>query len=141
MQMDSPDKWAAIVWMCRNQLGKRNITDEQKTALIGEAYKAQKMSIGNHAERGGDGKYLRSEVDLRGKRGKTGEKIAKEFGVGYGTVLRAKDFVNGLNDAEKVSPGFRDSVLSGAIKASKKQISEIRNAPEERRRRGARLRY
>ena len=36
----------AIVWMCRNQLGRRNVTDEQKTVLIGEAYKAQKMSIG-----------------------------------------------------------------------------------------------
>lgn len=45
-QMDFPDKWAAIVWMCRNQLGRRNITDEQKTALIGEAYKAQKMTVG-----------------------------------------------------------------------------------------------
>ena len=32
--------------MCRNQLGRRNITDEQKTILIGEAYKAQKMTAG-----------------------------------------------------------------------------------------------
>ena len=113
--------------MCRNQLGRRNITDEQKTALIGEAYNAQKMSIGNHAERGEDGKYLRSEVDLRGKRGKTGEKIAKEFGVGYGTVLRAKDFVNGLNDAEKVSPGIKDAVLSGSLKAPRKCFYSFEN--------------
>ena len=127
--------------MCRNQLGRRNITDEQKTALIGEAYNAQKMSIGNHAERGEDGKYLRSEVDLRGKRGKTGEKIAKGFGVGYGTVLRAENYVDGLNEAEKFSPGIKEAVLSGSVKAPKSVISEIRNAPEERRRRGARLRY
>lgn len=37
--------------MCRNQLGRRNITDEQRTYLIGEAYRAQKMTIGNHAEK------------------------------------------------------------------------------------------
>ena len=49
--MDFPDKWAAIVWMCRNQLGRRNITDEVRTVLIGEAYRAQKMSVGNHAEK------------------------------------------------------------------------------------------
>lgn len=128
--------WAAIVWMCRNQLGRRNITDEQKTALIGEAYNAQKMSYGaSDGFRGNQHtKEVGSTLDLSTKRGKTGEKIAKEFGVGYGTVLRAKDFVNGLNDAEKVSPGFKDSVLSGAIKASKKQISEIRNATEEKKR-------
>ena len=37
--------------MCRNQLRWRNITDEQRTYLIGEAYRAQKMTIGNHAEK------------------------------------------------------------------------------------------
>ena len=30
----------------RNQLGRRNITDEQRTYLIGEAYRAQKMTKG-----------------------------------------------------------------------------------------------
>ena len=37
---------AAIVWMCKNQLGKRNLTDEQKTYLIGKEYEAMKKSIG-----------------------------------------------------------------------------------------------
>lgn len=124
--------WVAIVWICRNQLGRRNITDERKTALIGEAYNAQKMSIGNHAERGEDGKYLRSEVDLRGKRGKTGEKIAKEFGVGYGTVLRAKDFVNGLNEAENVSPGIKEAVLSGSVKAQRKRFYYFEKFPRQK---------
>ena len=38
--------YTAIVWMCKKQIGRRNITDEQRTVLIGEAYKAQKMSKG-----------------------------------------------------------------------------------------------
>ena len=128
--------------MCRNQLGRRNITDEQKTALIGEAYKAQKMSFGaSDGFRGNQyTKEVGSDLDLSEKRGKTGEKIAKEFGVGYGTVLRAENFVDGLNEAEKVSPGIKEAVLSGSVKAPKSIISEIRNAPEERRR-GTRLRY
>ena len=131
--------------MCRNQLGRRNITDEQKTALIGEAYKAQKMAQGG--ERGTErdketGKFTAgSTLDHAERAPKTGEKIAKEFGVGYGTVLRAENYVDGLNEAEKFSPGIKEAVLSGSIKAPKSVISEIRNAPEERRRRGARLRY
>ena len=131
-QMDFPDKWAAIVWMCRNQLGRRNITDEQKTALIGEAYKAQKLSQGNHAERGSDGKYLSAQNEHLG--GRTAEKIAKDFGVGKETVKRAERFVDSLNEAERVSPGIKEAVLSGSVKAPKSVISEIRNAPEEKKR-------
>lgn len=132
-QMDFPDKWAAIVWMCRNQLGRRNITDEVRTVLIGEAYRAQKMTVGNHTERGPDGRYQRPQNGAIGERGRTREIIARQFGVGKTTVDHAQDFVNGLDAAEKVSPGFRESVLSGAIQAPKKVIEEIRNVSEEQR--------
>ena len=136
-QMDFPDKWAAIVWMCRNQLGRRNITNEQKTALIGEAYKAQKMSMGaSDGFRGNQ--YTKAEVSLQNedlpKQGKTKDVIAKQFGVGGSTVERAEHFVDGLNEAEKVSPGIKDAVLSGSVKAPKSIISEIRNASEEKKR-------
>lgn len=129
--MDFPDKWAAIVWMCRNQLGRRNITDEQKTVLIGEASKAQKMTRGNNAERGPDGRYL---MDQSGPSGgeRTRSIIAKQFGVGQGTVQRAEQFLDGLDAADKVSPGIKDAVLAGEIKAPKKVIAEIRNLPEEK---------
>lgn len=117
MQMDFPDKWAAIVWMCRNQLGRRNITDEQKTVLIGEAYKAQKMA------QGGDRKSSAQNEHLNGK--KTADIVANDFGVGKETVKRAEHFLDGLNAAEKVSPGIKDAVLSGAVKAPKQMIAEI----------------
>lgn len=134
-QMDFPDKWAAIVWMCRNQLGRRNITDEQKTVLIGEAYKAQKMSVGNHSpkERDEIGKFAvcHQNDDIRNS-GRTKDGIAKSFGVGSATVERAEHYVDGLNAAEAVSPGIREAVLSGAVKAPKQMIAEIRNVPEEK---------
>ena len=135
-QMDFPDKWSAIVWMCRNQLGRRNITDEQKTALIGEAYKAQKMSQGG--ERGTarseeTGKFTASAQNEH-LRGKTADIIARSFGVGRETVKRAEHFVDSLNEAEKVSPGIKEAVLSGSVKVPKSVISEIRNAQEEKKR-------
>ncbi len=130
-QMDFPDKWAAIVWMCRNQLGRRNITDEQKTALIGEAYKAQKLTQGNHAQRGTNGKYLSAQNGHLGE--KTAEIVAKNFGVGRETVKRAEHFIDGLGEAEKVSPGIREAILSGEVNVPKTVIAEIRNMPEEHR--------
>ena len=41
-----PDKYAAIAWICRNQLGRRNLTPEQKRYLVGKQYKAEKASHG-----------------------------------------------------------------------------------------------
>ena len=130
--VDFPDKWAAIVWMCRNQLGRRNITDEQKTALIGEAYKAQKMSYG--ASDGFRGNQHIQKVSAQNEhlaKGRTSEVIAKYFGVGKETVKRAEQFLDGLNEAEKVSPGIKETVLSGSIKTPKSAISEIRNLSNE----------
>lgn len=135
-QMTFADKWAAIVWMCHNQLGRRNLTDTQKTALIGDAYKAQKMTQG--AADGFRGnqhtKVVSAQNEHLPKTIRTADKIAEKFGVGKETVKRAEHFVDGLDRAEKVSPGFKTSVLSGEIKAPKNLISEMRNIPEEKQR-------
>jgi hypothetical protein len=134
-QMTFPDKWAAIVWMCRNQLGRRNLNDADRTILIGEAYKAQKLSIGNHAERDKEsGKYLSAQNEHIGDlKVRTADVVAENFGVGKETVKRSEHYVDGLNAADEVSPGFRDDVRAGKIKAPKAVIQEIRNTPEEKR--------
>ena len=94
--------------MCKNQIGRRNISDEQRTVLIGEAYKAQKMT------RGGDrgNQYTKVAKDQNGPlpnpKLKTSQKIAKSFNVGEQTVKRAEHFLDGLNAADEVIPGFVD---------------------------------
>ena len=104
--------------MCRNQLGRRNITDEQKTALIGEAYKAQKMTVG--AQIGNENAKKQSDQSGHIVSVRTRKEIADKFSVGEGTVQRAENFVDGLNEADKVSPGIKEAVLSGSVKESKK---------------------
>lgn len=47
-EMDFPDKWAAFEWMYKNQLGRRNLTDEQRTYMIGKMYEARKKSNGGN---------------------------------------------------------------------------------------------
>lgn len=128
-QIDFADKYAAIVWMCRNQLGRRNVTDEQKTVLIGEAYKAQKMTQGGN--RGNQHTKAASYHSDNLAKGKTADKIAADFKVGYASVIRSEQFVDGLNEADKVSPGFKAAVISGNLKAPKNVISSIRHMTEE----------
>lgn len=62
-QMDFPDKWSAIVWMCRNQLGRRNVTQQQRDYLIAQEYGAQRKTVTNEA---GINQYQK-EVTLRGE--------------------------------------------------------------------------
>ena len=60
--------------------------------------------------------------------------VAKEHGIKESEVRRAVEFGRGLDEAEKVSPGIKEAVLSGSVKTPKSIISEIRNAPEEKKR-------
>ena len=63
--------------------------------------------------------------DLRKE--KTRNIIARNFGVGSRTVERAENFVDGLNEAEKVSPGIKEAVLSGSLKAPRKCFYSFEN--------------
>lgn len=40
------DKYEAIAWICKNQAGRRNLTAEQLTYLIGKRYEAEKHTNG-----------------------------------------------------------------------------------------------
>ena len=78
----------------------RNITDAQKTYLLGKLYEARKNT--NGGDRGNQ--YTKVADDQSGhvpKLTRTGDKIAKEYGIGYGTVQRAEHFSKGLDEAEK----------------------------------------
>lgn len=137
-EMDFSDRWAAIAWMCGNQLGRRNVTDEQRTYLLGKLYEARKNTQGGD-RRSSEFSMVKKQTDevsndqsghLK-KLTRTGDKIAKEYGVGYGTVQRAEHFAKGLDEAEKVSEGFRGKVLSGEVKAPKSTIAELRKLDGE----------
>ena len=48
-----------LAWICKNQLGRRNLTPEQKKYLIGKQYEAEKMKLGgDHGNnRGANGTF------------------------------------------------------------------------------------
>ena len=85
IDMDFPDRWAAFDWMYRKQLGRRNLSEEQRAYMIGRMYDARKHSAGgqvgnsNAQKRRGhdDHTDLPSERPMR-----TEEQIAAELGIG-----------------------------------------------------------
>lgn len=127
-EMNFADKWAAFDWMYKNQLGRRNLTDAQRTYLLGKLYEARKHSHG--AEPGGRGNQY-TEV-VRAQSGhiptRVSEQIAHEQGVSHNQVKRAEHFAQGVDTVRTVSPETADNILNGKIKVIKHDVAEIAQA-------------
>ena len=41
LEKEFANRYEAIVWICKNQLGRRNLTPEQRKYLIGKQYEAE----------------------------------------------------------------------------------------------------
>ena len=129
-EMQFTDKWEAFDWMYKKQLGRRNLTPEQKKYLIGKLYEARKHTRSFHGNQYVDENGGRQNDDNQNS-GRTVKIIATEQGVGTKTVERAEHFAQGLDKAEAVVPGFRQEILSGEVKAPQNSIAEIRNMEDE----------
>jgi len=126
------DRYAVIAWICKNQLGRRNLTPEQKKYLIGKQYEAEKKRQGTNNQ------YVqaKSESSQFGNfhsEEKTCERIAKENGISKNSVFRAEAFSKAVDMADEVEPGIREDLLAGEIKATEKDIRELVSAEPEAR--------
>ena len=126
------DRYEAIVWICKNQLGRRNLTVEQKNYLIGKQYEAEKQSDFNRGNQYTSSK--KSGCYQNGnsqKASRTCERIASENGIARNTVIRAEKFAKGVDAAEEAVPGTRQKVLSGEVKPTAAEIASVARAPPE----------
>jgi len=123
----------ALAWICQNQLGRRNLTPEQKKYLIGKQYEAEKSSHGATHFQGNQHAKVVSGQNDHSPEMNTRKRIAKENNKSDSYVRRAEHFAKGVDIADEVEPGIRREILSGAIKATEKEIKAIaKAAPEER---------
>ena len=133
-ELDLPDRYAAIAWICKNQLGRRNLSLERFKFLIGKQYGSEKQSAGFHGNQHTSvGKSGGSQNGNHHKADKTCERIAKEHNIGKNTVIRAEKFANGVEAAEDAVPGAKEEILTGMIKATDAEIISIARAPKEKR--------
>lgn len=124
-EMNFADKWAAFDWMYKNQLGRRNLTEAQRTYLIGKLYEARKHT------HGGDRKSSMQKADLKRNDGRvirTDETVAKELGINPSTVDRASHFANGIDAIREKSQETADKVLSGKLTPKKADVMAIGKA-------------
>ena len=126
------NKYEALAWICKNQLGRRNLSPERKKFLLGKEYESTKLAVGgqpgncNPVKRCGQNDHIVSEK-------RTCERIASEHGVGEKTVRRAEKYSRGIDAAEEAVPGAQEAILTGHIKATDAQITALPAIPKEER--------
>ena len=125
-EMQFPDKWAAFEWMYKKQLGRRNLTEENRTYCLGKVYEARKKSVGNPGERTEDGQWAQNEPI-----GRTAEVIAQELGIGRETVKRAEQFAHGVDAIREASPAAADMILRGEANVPKRTVQELAGKGKE----------
>mgnify|MGYP001711184914 CR=1 FL=1 len=92
----------------QNQLGRRNLTPEQKKFLMGKQYSSEKRT---EAFRGNQHTVKKSGSVQSGRKQKpmkTCERIAQENHSSASSVRRAEYYAHGVDVADELSPGFRD---------------------------------
>lgn len=119
-------RYEAIIWICKNQLGRRNLTPEQKYYLMGKQYEAEKAAHGGD-RKSTDAKSSSLNANLIDS-SKTCDRIAAENGVSKDTVIRASKYMRGVEIAEELMPGLKQSILSGQTKVSKADIHRLAKA-------------
>lgn len=126
------DRYEAIIWICKNQLGRRNLTPEQKSYLIGKQYEAEKHSDTFHGNQYTSAS--KSGASQNGKHQNNNWKchqIAEENGISKNTVLRSEQFAKGVDAAEDAIPGSRQKILSGKVKGTAKDVIALARTPPE----------
>ena len=134
LEMDFKDEYEAEDWMLFNQLGRRNLNEFQTAALRGQLYKTMKKAVGNtKSSRNTDGTFQCTQNGNNGDHpARVSEQMANRLGIGKNTVIRDEQFLDGLEAADAVVPGFKEEILSLETKANKQDIAALRKVTPEK---------
>lgn len=127
----------AIVWICINQMGRRNITDETRHYLIGKRYEAEKRIGGKNPH--GRNQYSPKEVapplgeqPPRSERDHyTSTRIGKEYGLGHHCIESYGRYARNIDTIGNVAPELSAKLLNGDLYVSKDNVAEIAQLSEK----------
>jgi ParB-like chromosome segregation protein Spo0J len=113
----------AINWIIDNQLGRRNLTDSQRSYLRGKRYNIEKKPHGGQ---------IPGSIDQSDHSLKTDEKIAQEDKVGSATVRRDAKFAAAVDSLkEDAGHDFGKKLISEEIKLPKTDVIKLANKPAD----------
>ena len=130
-ELDYASDYEVISWMCKCQLGRRNITESQRDYLLGQRYEAEKCIWG------GDRKSEKAKSSAQNEHmissPRTCDRLAAEENTTRISVRRAANFAKGVDAAEEEHPGIKQKILSEEINPPKAEVCKIARLPKEER--------
>ena len=138
-EMPFESREEVIVWICTNQLGRRNITEDTRRYLIGKQYELEKVAR-KHLNANGFNQYKKRSKKERGDSyRRTAQKFSAQYNVSTGAVQKYAIFSKALDAVGEADPELPGKVLSGSFKISHENLVALsKMPPEEIRRIGAR---
>ncbi|CUX62627.1 hypothetical protein BN3590_02747 [Clostridium sp. C105KSO15] len=93
----------ATIWVCINQLGRKNLTDGARRYIIGKRFEAEKI--------------LDSFLMLKGKLTEhANERLSKEYQISYASLRNYDSYAHALDTFSKIIPELLPKTLTGEIK-------------------------
>ena len=127
----------ALAWICKNQLGRRNLAPEQKKFLIGKQYSME------HRKPGGNGNNQHTaaakkiapeelcQIDTippTSAEASIRKQIAERNNVSESYVARSEKFMRGVEIMEQMMPGTKEKILSGKFKVRDADMHRLARA-------------
>ena len=114
-------------WVDKNQIGRRNLTDEERAVTLGRIYQ-RKLDAKRAAGRSRSSSAENDANEIRGDGERTSDALATEWNVGSATVKRASNFAEAVAALKEVGEnGVAASrlVLQGAIKDAMTELPKV----------------
>ena len=128
-EMSFESREEAVVWICTNQLGRRNIAEETRKYLIGIQYETEKVinkkknAMGRNQYSSGASQDTTEHPLNTGVR--TAQRIADENHISSGTVQKYGIYAKSLDIIEEKCPDLVSKILSGKYKISHESVCEL----------------
>ena len=122
VEVELPDKEAAKEWIITNQLGRRNLTEQEASYYRGKLYENRKLS------RGGDRKSNTNNWNLKS----TAEELSDQYDVSKNTIINDAKFSAAVDKvADEVGEEAKKAILSGKAKVPKKHVEKLIEVKQE----------
>lgn len=123
----------AIAWICANQLGRRNISEETRRYLIGKRYDAEKTK-GARNKKGVNQTSYKTKSDSYPsseavRHHRTAFEMGNEYHVSHQTVQKYGAYSRAIDAIAKKNPNIVKRILSGEIRISHENILEASQMP------------
>ena len=130
---------AAVAWICANQLGRRNISEETRKFLIGMQYESEKivnskknpLGKNQYSDEGDYVKGEKMEEVVTESKFRTAKRIGDENNVSANTVQKYAVYTRALAQIGSKEPELVPKILSGRYKISHRHIVELSELTKE----------